>query len=139
MKLDTLKIGFIPLVDAAPLIVAAEMGLAEEEGLKLDLEKAPTWSLLRDQLCFGRVDAAHMLSPVPVASALRLGGASVSLQALSVLSVNGNVIGVSRDLAAAIRATGHTFGFDDAKSAGAALITAKPRGLRIGVPFPFSM
>ncbi|MEL6551598.1 MAG: CmpA/NrtA family ABC transporter substrate-binding protein [Pseudomonadota bacterium] len=139
MKLDALKIGFIPLVDAAPLIVAAEMGLAEEEGLKLTLEKAGTWSLLRDRLCFGHVDAAHMLSPVPVASALGLGGAGAPLHALSVLSVNGNVIGVSRALATAMREGGHGFDFADAHAAGTALIRAKPKGLRIGVPFPFSM
>jgi NitT/TauT family transport system ATP-binding protein len=62
--ITTLKLGFIPLVDAAPLIVAEEMGFAAEEGPALDLVRAPSWSALRDQLSFGRVDAAHMLSPV---------------------------------------------------------------------------
>ncbi|MEM9350154.1 MAG: ABC transporter substrate-binding protein, partial [Pseudomonadota bacterium] len=65
--------------------------------------------------------------------------AGTSLHAISVLSINGNVIGVSRELAKAIRETGHDFSFSDAQAAGAALIEAKPKGLRIGVPFPFSM
>ncbi|MEM1237042.1 MAG: ABC transporter substrate-binding protein [Pseudomonadota bacterium] len=139
MKLEPLRIGFIPLIDAAPLIVAEEMGFAEEEGLKLVLERSPSWSHLRDKLYFGQVDAAHMLSPVPVAGALGLGGAGAPLHALSVLSVNGNVIGVNRRLADTLRDAGHGFDFQDARAAGTALIAAAKGKLRIGVPFPFSM
>lgn len=135
----TLAVGFIPLVDAAPLIVAQEMGYAAEEGINLDLRRAPSWSSLRDMLSFGQVDAAHMLSPVPVATALGLGGAGAALAAVSVLSVNGNVVGVSADLAAKLRDQGHDFAFNDAGAAGQALIAARGASLRIGVPFPFSM
>lgn len=131
--------GFIPLVDAAPLVIAREIGFAEEEGLALTLERAPSWSTLRDMVAFGAVDAAHMLSPVPVATALGLGGLGVRLDAVSVLSVNGNVIGVSRALADRLRAAGHDFGFRDAAAAGRALIATGEKRLRIGVPFPFSM
>ncbi|MEM9707228.1 MAG: CmpA/NrtA family ABC transporter substrate-binding protein [Pseudomonadota bacterium] len=139
MRLEELKIGFMPLVDAAPLIVAAEMGFAEEEGLSLVLEAAPSWSALRDRLCFGQLDAAHMLSPVPVAGALGLGGGGAKLDALAVLSVNGNVIGVSRAVAKRMKDRGHDFGFDDAIAAGKALIGSMDGPLRVGVPFPFSM
>lgn len=139
MRATTLSVGFIPLVDAAPLILAHEMGYAAEEGIALDLRRSPSWSSLRDMLSFGRVDAAHMLSPVPVAAALGLGGGGAALSAVSVLSVNGNVIGVSNDLAARLRDTGHDFGFASARSAGEALIKAARQPLRIGVPFPFSM
>ena len=139
MRGAVLSVGFIPLVDAAPLIVAQEMGFAAEEGLALDLVRAPSWSSLRDMLVFGRVDAAHMLSPVPVAAALGLGGAGTALSAVSVLSANGNVIGVSNALAERMRAGGYDFGFDDARAAGMALIAAAQGQLRIGVPFPFSM
>ncbi|MBE9637608.1 ABC transporter substrate-binding protein [Salipiger mangrovisoli] len=139
MKTTTLSVGFIPLTDSAPLILAQEMGYAAEEGIALDLKRAPSWSSLRDMLSFGRVDAAHMLSPLPVAAALGLGGAGVALSAVSVLSVNGNVIGVSNALAEKLRAQGHDFGFEDARAAGAALIAASDETLRIGVPFPFSM
>lgn len=139
MKGAVLSVGFIPLVDAAPLIVAQEMGFAAEEGLTLDLVRAPSWSSLRDMLVFGRVDAAHMLSPVPVATAMGLGGAGADLSALAVLSVNGTVIGVSRTLEDRLRDNGHGFDFRDARSAGEALIAAKVDRLRIGVPFPLSM
>ena len=139
MRAATLSVGFIPLVDAAPLIIAQEMGFASEEGIALDLRRAPSWSSLRDMLSFGQVDAAHMLAPVPVAAALGIGGAGAALAAVSVLSVNGDVIGVSRALADRLREVGHDFAFDDAEAAGRALIAAAGGRLRIGVPFPFSM
>ncbi|MEM8731548.1 MAG: CmpA/NrtA family ABC transporter substrate-binding protein [Pseudomonadota bacterium] len=139
MKLTDLKAGFIPLVDAAPFIVARELGFAEEEGIALHLAKAPSWSTLRDWVAIGQIDAAHMLSPVPVAAALGLGGIATRLNALSVLSVNGNVIGVSTDLAQRMRDAGHRFDFQDPKAAGPALMAAVDGRLRIGVPFPFSM
>ncbi|KMW59397.1 Nitrate ABC transporter, nitrate-binding protein [Candidatus Rhodobacter oscarellae] len=134
-----LKIGYVPLVDAAPLIVASYMGFDREEGLTLDLVRAPSWATLRDMLAFGRVDAAHMLAPVPVAMALGIGGVASPISALMVLSVNGNVIGVSQDLALRLADQGHDFAFCDATKAGTALIDAAKGRLRIGVPFPFSM
>lgn len=130
----TLRLGFLPLVDAAPLIVAEALGFAEEEGLALELVGAPSWSSLRDLLAVGQVDAAHMLAPVPVALALGLGGPA-RFEVLSVLNLNGNAIGVSRGLAARMGATD----FDDARGTGLALLAAAGPGLRIGVPFPFSM
>ncbi|MFV0245832.1 MAG: CmpA/NrtA family ABC transporter substrate-binding protein [Qingshengfaniella sp.] len=139
MKMTEMNVGFIPLVDAAPLIVAQEMGFAGEEAIALNLCPAPSWSRLRDMLRFGQIDAAHMLSPVPVAAALGLGGAGARLATVSVLSINGSVIGVSRALEARLRAIGHDFGFADARAAGLALIAASGDKLRIGVPFPFSM
>ena len=139
MNLHKLNVGFIPLVDAAPLIAASEMGFAEEEGVSLTLSRSPSWSTLRDKLCAGHLDAAHMLAPVPVAGALGMGGVSTPLHALSVLSVNGNIIGVSRSIGERMRAAGHDFAFNDATKAGRALIDAIEDTLRIGVPFPFSM
>ena len=139
MKQTPISVGFIPLVDSAPLVVAHEMGFAAEEGIALDLKRAPSWSSIRDMLCFGQVDAAHMLAPLPIAAALGLGGGATPLSAVSVLSVNGTVVGVSQALEARLRDSGHDFAFHDAHAAGAALRTVMPEGLRVGVPFPFSM
>lgn len=138
MSPSRLTLGYVPLVDAAPLLVAQTLGFAREEGLDLTLTPAPSWSTLRDMLGSGQVDAAQMLAPVPVAMAMGLGGGTTRLEALMVLNLNGNTIGVSAGLAARMRAAGHDFGFDDARAAGLALLTAG-QGLRIGVPFAFSM
>ncbi|WP_323040497.1 CmpA/NrtA family ABC transporter substrate-binding protein [Gemmobacter sp.] len=128
-----LSLGFVPLLDAAPLIVAAELGFAEQEGLALHLHRAASWSQLRDMLDMGAVDAAHMLSVMPVARALGLGGGQGRLDVLMVLSMNGQVVGLSQELAGV--ADGLPFG--DPAVAGA--LAATGRALRFGVPFPFSM
>ena len=135
----TLNAGFIPLIDAAPLIIAHEIGFAEEEGLALQLRAAPSWSTLRDLLVMGQIEAAHMLAPIPVAMCLGLGGMATRLDVLSVLSNNGTVIGVSNELAAIMRKNGFSIDFADARAAGRALISASSPAPRIGVPFPFSM
>ncbi|WP_171211082.1 ABC transporter substrate-binding protein [Ruegeria sp. HKCCA5426] len=139
MNAVTLPVAYVPLVDAAPLIVAHEMGLARAEGVELDLIAAPSWSSVRDMLAFGRVDAAHLLSPVPVAMALGLGGVTQPLSAVSVLSVNGDVIGVSRALETRLRDTGYGFDFRDPFKAAAALASVADGPLVFGVPFPFSL
>lgn len=139
MKAVSLPVAYMPLVDAAPLIVAQELGYAESEGLSLDLVAAPSWSSLRDMLAFGRVDAAHMLSPVPVAMALGLGGVKTGLSAVSILSANGNVIGVGKELESRLRNTDFAFDFANAADAAAAVAAVADEGLTIGVPFPFSM
>jgi NitT/TauT family transport system ATP-binding protein len=133
-----LSLGYVPLLDAAPLILAEALGFAEEEGLRLDLQAAPSWAALRDMLALGHVTAAQMLSPLPVAQALGLSRSPARFEALSVLNLNGNVIGVSQALATRMRDAGHAFDFADAAAAGRALLaTGDP--LRIGVPFAFSM
>ncbi len=144
MNLTRFRIGFVPLLDMAPIVIARDMGFAAAEGLALDLQRAPSWSSLRDMLLWGQVEAAQMLAPVPVAMALGLGGAVARLDILQVMSINGDVIGVSQHLANRLRAAGHDFGFADARRArddlakAAALSEAASGPLRIGVPFPFS-
>ncbi|GGE29532.1 nitrate transporter [Primorskyibacter flagellatus] len=139
MKLVSFPVAYMPLVDAAPLIVAQEMGFAAAEGLDLDLIAAPSWSSVRDMLAFGRVDAAHLLSPVPIAMGLGLGGVTTRLSAVSVLSVNGNIIGVGLELESRLRAHGYGFDFADPVAAAAALAAVAGDRITFGAPFPFSM
>lgn len=136
---DALRIGFIPLLDSGPLIVAREIGFAEEEGLDLVLSREPSWSTLRDKLALGRIEAAHMLAPAPVAMSMGLGGLPTPIDVLMLLSVNGTVIGVTRALSDRMRARGVPNDFMAAAAVGRALIDVAPRPLKIGVPFPFSM
>ncbi|MYM55809.1 ABC transporter substrate-binding protein [Thalassovita mangrovi] len=139
MRTVSLPVAYMPLVDAAPLIIAQEMGFAETEGIALDLIAAPSWSSVRDMLAFGRVDAAHLLSPMPVAMAMGLGGVQTPISAVSVLSVNGDIIGVSRALEDRLREIAFDFDFADAAKAADALAKVADGTLVFGVPFPFSM
>ena len=139
MRMQQINCGFLPLVDSAPLIIAQELKFAAQEGLDLNLVRQPSWSALRDMLALGHLDAAHMLSPLPVAMSLGLGGLPARIDALMVMSVNGTVIGTSAALAARMRNFGWADGFDNPVGTADALLAASPHPLRIGVPFPFSM
>src|SRR6201999_520099 len=95
-------IGFIPLVDAAALIVAVDKGFAKAEGLDVTLVREVSWSNVRDKLNIGLFDAAHLLAPVAIASSLGLGHVKVPIAAPFSLGINGNAITVSPALHAAL-------------------------------------
>ena len=98
----SLHIGFIPLIDAAALIVAVEKGFAAAEGLDVALVREVSWSNVRDKLNIGLFDAAHLLAPVAIASSLGVGHVRVPIVAPFNLGLNGNAITVSPALRAAI-------------------------------------
>lgn len=139
MTKTLIECGYLPLVDSAPLIIAKELKFADEEGIDLSLVRQPSWSALRDMLALGRLDFAHMLSPMPIAMSLGLGGMPAKIDALMVLSVNGTVIGVSSAIDKAMRDTGWENSFDNPVETAAALFSACKTRVRVGVPFPFSM
>lgn len=136
--MTTLRLGYVPLIDAAPLIVAQELGFAAEEGLVLDLVRLDAWAQARDMLGAGLIDAAHMLVPMPVGQALGLGPALPAMDLVMILSHGGQAIAVNRALEERLRGAGHGFGFDDARAAGTALRGVAAGRLRVGVPFPWS-
>ena len=135
MSLTILNCGYVPLVDCAPLVIAKELGFAAEEALALNLVRQPSWSALRDMLALGHLDAAQMLSPMPVAMSIGLGGLPARVDTLMVLSVNGTVFGASNALAADIGNV--PFGHAEALLQAISARGGKP--LRVGVPFHYSM
>jgi two-component system, oxyanion-binding sensor len=65
-----IRIGFIPLVDCAPLVALHEIGFAREEGLEIVLSRETSWSNVRDKLAVRLYDAAHLLAPMALATVL---------------------------------------------------------------------
>ena len=139
-----LCIGFIPLVDAAALIVAVDKGFAAAEGLDVTLVREVSWSNVRDKLNIGLFDAAHLLAPVAIASSLGLGHVKVPITASCNLGLNGNSITVSPALHAAIMGELSGDRFDPLATAQAlARVVAIRRKsgaepLTFGMTFPFS-
>jgi NitT/TauT family transport system ATP-binding protein len=139
-----LRIGFIPLVDAAALIVAVDKGFTAAEGLDVTLVREVSWSNVRDKLNIGLFDAAHLLAPVAIASSLGLGHVKVPIAAPFNLGLNGNAITVSPALHAAIMSEISGDPFDPMATALAlARVVAKRRKsgaepLTFGMTFPFS-
>ncbi len=91
----TLRIGYIPLVDSALLHVARAYDFAAAEGLDLDLVRETSWANVRDKLCVGIFDAAHMLAPSVIAVSLGLGYIEMPLVAPVALGLDGNAITLS--------------------------------------------
>ncbi|WP_299365396.1 ABC transporter substrate-binding protein [uncultured Paracoccus sp.] len=138
MSLRRLRLGYLPLLDASPLIVAAELGFAREEGLELDLVRLRSWAQSRDMLGAGLIDAAHMLVPMPVGQALGLGPPQPDVDLVMFLAQGGQVFAVNTTLEARLRVEGHGFDLTDAWAAGQALRRVVTGRLRVGVPFRFS-
>jgi two-component system, oxyanion-binding sensor len=139
-----LRIGFIPLVDAAALIVAVDKGFAADEGLDVTLVREVSWSNVRDKLNIGLFDAAHLLAPVAIASSLGLGHVKVPIVAPFNLGLNGNAITVSPALHAAIMDEIDGDPFDPMATALALsrVVAARRKSgaepLTFGMTFPFS-
>jgi NitT/TauT family transport system ATP-binding protein/nitrate/nitrite transport system substrate-binding protein len=93
-----LTLGFMPLTDSAPVVVAHEMGLFEKWGLNVTLTKQNSWATLRDKLHSGVIDAAQMLAPMPIASNLGLYGQKSDVISPMIISRNGNGITLSTTL-----------------------------------------
>ena len=104
MSAERLRIGFIPLCDAAALLIAVDKGFCLEDGLDVELVREVSWSNVRDKLNIGLFDAAHLLAPVAIASTLGLGHVKVPIIAPFNLGINGNAITVSPELHAALKA-----------------------------------
>ncbi|MEM1156488.1 MAG: CmpA/NrtA family ABC transporter substrate-binding protein [Pseudomonadota bacterium] len=97
-----LRLGFLRLTDSAPVIMAQQLGLYEKYGLEVVLEREVSWANLRDRLSTGDLDAAQILAPLPLATALGAGGIRADVITGLALSLNGNAITVNPSLAASI-------------------------------------
>jgi two-component system, oxyanion-binding sensor len=134
-----LQIGFIPLVDAASLIVAVDKGFAAEEGLEVNLVREVSWSNVRDKLNIGLFDAAHLLAPVAIASSLGIGHVRVPIAAPFNLGINGNAITVSPALHAAIMGEIEGDRYDPMATARALSRVVAARRKRGAEPLTFAM
>src|ERR1700754_1021917 len=103
-------VGFIPLLDCAPLVAAAEKGFAAAEQLDLTLVRETSWANIRDRVVVGHFDAAHMLGPMAVASTLGIGHLQVPIVAPFALGLGGNAITVSSALWEQMSAAGAQVG-----------------------------
>ena len=87
-----LSIGFIPITCATPIIMAEPMGFYERHGLNAKVRKAAGWAMVRDWSINKDVDAAHMLSPMPLSISLGAGSKQVPYYMPAVENINGQAI-----------------------------------------------
>ena len=87
-----LKIGFIPIICSAPLIYAHSHGIFEKNGLNVELMRPSGWSGIKELLVYDYIDAAHMLSPMPLACSLGIDGKKAEIKLAAVQNVNGQAL-----------------------------------------------
>jgi ABC-type nitrate/sulfonate/bicarbonate transport system substrate-binding protein len=125
------RIGFVPLVDFAPIALAYEKGLFARNGLNIELTREPGWATIRDKIAYGELDAAH--APVGLAFALNWGLGVLRQPCLTgyLLNSNGDAITISRAL--------HESGVTSAATLAATIKgSRRERPLTFGVPHQFS-
>ena len=103
-KQAVLRLGFMPLTDCAPLIVAEMLGLFRKHGVAVELSPLHAWVAVRDKISIGQLDGGQLLAPMPIAASLGLGGVARDLAVVSVLSCQGNTITLGEALLKEIRA-----------------------------------
>ena len=87
-----LKVGFIPITCATPIIMAHPMGFYSRQGLDVEVVKTAGWAVIRDKTLNKEYDAAHMLSPMPLAITLGAGAQPIPYTMPAVENINGQAI-----------------------------------------------
>ncbi len=87
-----LKIGFIPITCATPLIMAKPLGFYDKQGLNVEVVKTAGWALIRDKMINKEYDATHFLSPMPLAISLGLGSVATPMNVATIQNTNGQAI-----------------------------------------------
>jgi len=87
-----LKVGFIGITCATPIIMAAPMGFYARNGLNVEVVRTAGWAVIRDKSLNGEYDASHMLSPMPLAISMGAGSNPIPWSVAAIENVNGQAI-----------------------------------------------
>jgi nitrate ABC transporter ATP-binding subunit len=97
-----LSVGFVPLLDCAPLAVAMAQGIFARNGLEVTLSREPSWKAVAEGIREGRLDAAQMVAGAPLAETLGASGRPpFAVSTAITLSRGGNAITFGNQLATA--------------------------------------
>lgn len=139
--MSALNLGFIPLTDCAPLVVAKAQGFFADEGLDVSLSREASWATIRDKVAVGALDGAHMLAPMALAAAAGAGGTAAPIVAALSLAANGAAITLSNRLTRGLGGEGLA-ALETAAALAALVEERRAAGdpqLVFAMVFPFSM
>ncbi|MDX1915453.1 MAG: CmpA/NrtA family ABC transporter substrate-binding protein [Methylophilus sp.] len=97
-EIKEVKVGFIPLTDCAPIIVAAQMGFDKKYGIKIMPSKEASWAAIRDKTVNGELHAAHVLYGLIYGVQMGIGGQQKDMNILMTLNHNGQAITLASQL-----------------------------------------
>ncbi len=93
-----IRLGFVPLIDCAPIAVAKETGIFARHGLNVVLSRELGWASVRDKMIFGHLDAAQSISGIALALGLGFNEMRCEVAVPLVLSLHGNAVTISTEL-----------------------------------------
>jgi nitrate/nitrite transport system substrate-binding protein len=96
--LPRVRVGFMPLVDCAPLVLASVLGLDRRFGVELVLSRESSWAGVRDKLLAGALDMAQALYGLVYGVQMGVAGPQRDLAVLMGLNRNGQGLSLSRRL-----------------------------------------
>jgi nitrate/nitrite transport system substrate-binding protein len=97
-KKNIIRLGFIPLTDCSPLVMAKEYGLFKKYGVEVEVSKEASWANVRDKILTGELDGAHCLFGMPFSVYTGVGGkAGSEMKIAMMLNVNGQAITLSKE------------------------------------------
>jgi ABC-type nitrate/sulfonate/bicarbonate transport system substrate-binding protein len=93
-----IRLGYVPLIDCAPIVVAREKGFFTEQGLSVKTFAQPGWATIRDKLVYGELDASQCLGPLALAIHHGVGTIAREMVVPLIMSANGNAITLSNEI-----------------------------------------
>lgn len=121
LEKTAIKIGFMPVTCATPIIMSQPLGFYEKYGLKVELVKMQNWAQVRDSAIAGELDAYHMIAAMPLAISLGLGSSRFPMKLASIENTNGNALTVAIKHKSKVKSA------------------ADLKGFTIAIPFIYSM
>jgi len=125
-----LRLGFVPLIDCAPLVVAQELGFFARHDLEVKLCRELGWATIREKIIYGELDAAQAVAGLALAATNGWGSVAVPCVTGMILNTNGNGITLSNLL--------YAQGVRDAKSFKEFLVSDAKTIPTLGTVSPFS-
>jgi bicarbonate transport system substrate-binding protein len=127
-EVKTVKLGYIPIVESAPLIIAKEKGFFAKHGMpEVQIEKQANWGSARDNVKIGSngggIDGGQWQMPMPylMTEGIITDGTKVPMYVLAQLNTQGNGIAIAdkhRGKQIALKLGGEAELFSRLKSAG---------------------
>jgi bicarbonate transport system substrate-binding protein len=98
LEAKTISLGFIPILEAAPLVIGVEKGFFAKHGLEVKLSKQANWGAARDNVVLGSagggIDGGQWQLPMPqmISEGALTNGKKVPMVILAMLMSQGNGI-----------------------------------------------
>ncbi|MFM9073236.1 MAG: CmpA/NrtA family ABC transporter substrate-binding protein, partial [Cyanobium sp.] len=104
VEVKVVNLGFIPILEAAPLVIGVEKGFFAKHGIEVNLSKQASWGAARDNVVLGSagggIDGGQWQLPMPqmISEGAITNGKKVPMYVLAMLMSQGNGIAAANSV-----------------------------------------